>query len=74
MAAYEKAKEGRKPMKDGIKIQAVFPGDKFEPPAELTDYEIQMIHAGLLIPNARAILSMSREIRKWRGEKNPDLV
>lgn len=44
------------------------------PPEELSDYEIQMIHAGLMIPNGKAILSMSREIRKFRGVKNPDLI
>lgn len=54
--------------------KAVFPDEPFTPPEELSDYHIQMIHAGLMIPSAKAILSMSREIRKWRGETNPDLV
>lgn len=53
---------------------AVFPGQPstFVPPTELSNYDIQMIHAGLLVPNTKAIHSMSREIRKWRGEKDPD--
>lgn len=55
-------------------ITPVFPGQKFTPPAELSDYDIQMIHAGLLIPSAESILSMSREIRKWRGVEDPDLL
>ena len=50
------------------------PGESFTPPEPLSDYAIQMIHAGLEIPNARAIHSMAREIRKWRGEPNPDLI
>ena len=45
-----------------------------KPPEPLSDYTIQMIHAGLLIPNEKAIHSMSREIRKWRGEPNPDMI
>ena len=44
------------------------------PPEELSDAVIAQIHNGLLIPNAKAILSMSREIRKWRGVENPDLI
>lgn len=44
------------------------------PPEPLSDEAIQMIHAGLVIPNAKAILSMSREIRKWRGVPHPDEV
>lgn len=44
------------------------------PPAPLSDYAIQMIHSGLLIPNAAAIRSMAREIRKWRGVADPDAV
>ena len=59
---------------DEIKITAVYGDERIPPPAELSDYDIQMIHAGLLIPNAKAILSMSREIRKWRGVNNPDLI
>lgn len=52
----------------------VFPGQPFTPPAELSDYDIHMIHAGLMIPSPKGIHSMSREIRKWRGVKNPDLL
>lgn len=44
------------------------------PPEPLSDTEIQLIHAGLAIPNPEAIHSMAREIRKWRGEPNPDAV
>jgi len=55
-------------------IVPVKPGEHFDPPEPLSDYDIQMIHAGLLIPNAKDILSMSREIRKWRGVPNPDLI
>jgi hypothetical protein len=62
-------------MSDGEPNQVtVFLEQEFTPPDPLSDYDIQMIHAGLLIPNAQAILSMSREIRKWRGEPNPDLI
>lgn len=58
-----------------MKIVPVFPGQpQPEPPEPLSDYAIQMIHAGLLIPGPEAILSMSREIRKWRGEAEPDLI
>lgn len=44
------------------------------PPEELSDDQIQMIHSGLLIPSEKAVHSMAREIRKWRGVPNPDLV
>jgi hypothetical protein len=57
-----------------MKIIPVVDGSTFIPPKELSDYAIQMIHAGLVIPNADAILSMSREIRKFRGVKDPDLL
>ena len=57
-----------------MKTVAVYPGQTFTPPKELSDFAIKQIHAGLLIPNQEAILSMSREIRKWRGEANPDSV
>lgn len=40
----------------------------------LSDYDIQMIHAGLMLPNERAIQSMAREIRKYRGVPDPDLI
>jgi hypothetical protein len=59
---------------DDIRITAVYGDEKVTPPKELSDYDIQMIHNGLLIPNRNAILSMSREIRKWRGVPNPDLI
>ncbi len=54
--------------------QVVVRTAKFTPPAELSDYAIGQIHAGLLIPSEESILSMSREIRKWRGVKDPDMV
>jgi hypothetical protein len=56
------------------KITVVKPSDTFTPPEPLSDYDIQMIHAGLMIPNAEAIHSMAREIRKWRGVENPDSI
>jgi len=59
---------------DFPKPTPIYPGQTFTPPDPLTDYEIQMIHAGLMIPNAKAIHSMAREIRKWRGVENPDSV
>lgn len=59
---------------DAFKPVAVMPGEPFTPPSELSDYQIQMIHAGLLIPNGQSIKSMSREIRKWRGVENPDAI
>jgi hypothetical protein len=43
-------------------------------PEPLSDASIQEIHCGLRIPNEKAIVSMSREIRKWRGMPNPDLI
>lgn len=42
------------------------------PLKELSDYDLQMIHDGLLVPNEQSIKSMAREIRKWRGVPNPD--
>jgi hypothetical protein len=59
---------------DEPEVMPVMPGQPFTPPEPLSDYDIQMIHAGLLVPNAKAILSMSREIRKWRGVVNPNAV
>ncbi len=56
------------------KIQPVYPGQTFTPPAPLSDADIEEIHDGLLVPNAKAIHSMAREIRKWRGVPNPDAV
>ena len=52
----------------------VWVGGETGPPKELSDYAIQMIHAGLMLPNEAAIRSMSREIRKWRGVKDPDEI
>ena len=43
-----------------------------KPLAELTDLEIEMIEDGLQIPSEMAWRSMAREIRKWRGVKDPD--
>ena len=49
-------------------ITPVYPrGSPFVPPEPLSEYEIQMIHAGLLIPSLKQVHSMAREIRKWRG-------
>ena len=45
-----------------------------EPPADLSDEEIGKIHAGLVIPNRKAIIAMTREIRRQRGDKNPDEI
>ena len=56
-------------------IHVVFPGQTPPPaPAQLSDEDIKHIHTGQLIPNPQAIHSMAREIRKWRGEPNPDSV
>ena len=57
-----------------MEIKVVHPGDTFTPPVELSDSDIEKIHSGLLIPNDKAIHSMAREIRKWRGVENPDAV
>lgn len=57
-----------------MKITPVFPGEKFTPPPELSDYEIQMAHAGLLVLTPEMNHSVYREIRKWRGVKDPDAV
>jgi len=40
----------------------------------LSDYTISMIHAGLEIPNPDTIIEMAREIRMYRGVKNPELI
>jgi hypothetical protein len=56
------------------KSNEVWIGGQTGPPEELSDYDIQMIHAGLLIPSEKAIHSMAREIRKRRGVPNPDSV
>lgn len=40
----------------------------------LSDATIAQIHDGLLIPNEGAIQNMAREIRKWRGDPNPDTI
>jgi hypothetical protein len=61
-------------MDDCIPITVVKPGEPFTPPEPLSDGAIAEIHAGLLIPNASAIHSMAREIRKWRGVPDPDAV
>lgn len=53
---------------------AVLPRDKFTPPPELSTFAVRQMHAGLLIPNRESIVSMTRELLKWRGEENPDLV
>lgn len=45
-----------------------------ERPELVSDADIALIHCGLLIPNEKAIHSMSREIRKWRGVPDPDLI
>ena len=41
---------------------------------ELSDYVIKQIHCGMLVPNQNTVIKMAREIRKWRGEENPDLI
>lgn len=59
---------------DAFRPVAIKPGESFAPPAELSNFAIGQIHAGLLIPNGQSIKSMSREIRKWRGIENPDSI
>jgi len=60
---------------DGIEVKVVAGrAPAPDPPKPLSDFNIQMIHSGLLKPDAPAILSMSREIRMWRGAPNPDLI
>lgn len=61
-------------MSDFPKIVPVYPGQAHTPPAELSNDDINMIHARLMIPGAEDIHSMSREIRKWRGIENPDAL
>ena len=53
---------------------AVYPGDNVIPPAEVPDYVLQQAHAGLLIPSPKTNHSIYRELRKWRGAPNPDLL
>ena len=52
----------------------VYPGEQVTPPAEISDYDLQMIHAGLMLATDKQIMSMSRELRKWRGHPHPDSV
>lgn len=40
----------------------------------LSDFDIQMIHNGLELPNEASVMRMAREILKWRGFSNPDAV
>ena len=47
------------------------PAAQYQP---LDDADIELIHSGLLIPNEQAVKSMAREIRKWRGDPNPDTI
>ena len=54
------------------KVVTVYPGDKFEPPTLLSDFQIRQIHCGLMIPSWEAIRSMCREIRFHRGDPDPD--
>ena len=61
-------------MADEKQSNEIWIGGETGPPAPLSDYDIEMIHTGLLIPNEKAIHSMAREIRKWRGVANPDAV
>jgi hypothetical protein len=58
---------------DEAKSNKVWINGQTGPPAELSDFEINQIHAGLMIPSEKAIHSMAREIRKWRGVPDPDL-
>lgn len=53
---------------------AVFPGGKFIPPKEISDYDLQMAHSGLLILSPEANHSVYRELRKWRGVHDPDAI
>jgi hypothetical protein len=57
---------------DSEKPKIVVIGDLAHEP--LSDADIAEIHDGLLIPNEKAIHSMAREIRKWRGVEDPDGV
>lgn len=59
---------------DAFRPKMSFPGDPITPPKELSDFDIGQIHAGLMIPSPASIKSMAREIRKWRGIPNPDLI
>lgn len=40
----------------------------------LSDAAIRLIHNGLLIPSQGAAKSMAHELRRWRGDPNPDSV
>lgn len=43
-------------------------------PEPLSDFALRQIHVGLVIPSKDAVISMCSEIRKWRGEEEPDLA
>lgn len=57
-----------------VQKQMVVISETPDPGSPLSDADIALIHNGLLIPNERSIQSMAREIRKWRGVPNPDLI
>lgn len=43
-----------------------------EDPKPLTNTELELICSGLQIPNQAAAKSMARELRRWRGDRDPD--
>lgn len=61
-------------MNDLFIPKPVFPGDPITPPAEISPYDLRMAHARLLILSPEMNHSVYRELRKWRGEKDPDLI
>jgi len=54
-----------------VTVINIEPGLDWSP---VSDYSIEMIHAGLLIPNKQTGRRMAREIRKWRGVEHPDWI
>jgi hypothetical protein len=40
--------------------------------AKVPDTELQEIEDALMLPSSTTCRRMARELRKWRGDKNPD--
>jgi hypothetical protein len=49
-------------------------GSAPNPYPELTLYQIRQLHALQTRPYDWAIVSLTREVLRWRGEPNPDLI
>ena len=55
-------------------IKVIMGSTNPDPVAELTLTAVKQMHSGLLIPNQDAIIRLTREVLRCRGEKEPDLI